>query len=94
MNLKTTLVLLVLAAAGAGLFWLAPTLSSDLGLGRREPERADAGTLQVLEGELTAPRLSRIEIKVHSSSREKVELSGTTRASGPCRGAGRSASPR
>jgi hypothetical protein len=69
MNLKTTLVLLVLVAAGAVLFVFGPALSPELGLASKT-NSADAGTQQILENELTSAKLHRIEIR--SGDREVV----------------------
>src|SRR5262245_44062531 len=55
MNLKTTFVLLVLAVAGVGAWILS---------GLRTPAKVpDAGTRQVLEAELKAPNLRKIEVR-------------------------------
>src|SRR6516164_9047580 len=63
MNFKTTLVLLLLVASGAG-FWLVRSpLASRLGLGLSAPEADTDDTLVVLEDRLTPDKLTRIEIK-------------------------------
>jgi hypothetical protein len=62
MNLKTTLVLLVLAAAGGVLFWFGPA-AAPLPVATLPVSTAGAGTLAVLEDELTADNLQRIEVR-------------------------------
>jgi hypothetical protein len=62
MNFKTTLVLLVLVALGLG-FWLVPGTGSWLALTPSKPTASpDAGTLDVLQDELTPDKLNRIEV--------------------------------
>jgi hypothetical protein len=68
MNYKTTLVLLVLVAAGAGAYWLAPNLSSWLPLTSAQTNAPDAGTLHTLHTELTPEQLQRIEVQQGSRS--------------------------
>jgi hypothetical protein len=63
MNLKTTLVLLILVVAGGVFFWLGPNLSSVLPFVPGRPEVSDHGTLSVLEKDLTPERLIKIEIQ-------------------------------
>jgi hypothetical protein len=60
MNLKTTLVLLVLAAGTVGLFLANP--AKRLGLAHDAPDPAGKGTLDVLENQLTREAISHIEI--------------------------------
>src|SRR5947209_1044350 len=62
MNLKTTLVLLVLVVAAAALFWLGPSVPVWLGLAPKTPETSGA-TVAVLENVLTPDRLVRIEVQ-------------------------------
>ena len=62
MNLKTTLVLLILLVTGAFWFWLAPPLPAFLGGSPPPADSAPRTTLEVLEHELTAQKLDRIEI--------------------------------
>src|SRR5216683_1854715 len=61
MNLKTTLVLLVLAAGACVLFLGTP--AKWLGLAHEAPDPAGKGTLDLLENQLTAEAITRIEIK-------------------------------
>lgn len=63
MNVKTTLVLLVLVAAGGVAYWLAPDLSGRLGLAPAQPTAADAGTLRTLQDELIPEKLERIDVQ-------------------------------
>src|SRR5438067_1921680 len=63
MNFKTTLALLVLVAAGGGLFWYGPALADRFGLAQKAPDATGAGTLAVLEKELTPDKLTRVEIQ-------------------------------
>jgi hypothetical protein len=65
MNLKTTFVLLVLVVAGGVLFWIGPTLPPGItrGLQPAAALSSDAGTLKVLEEEITPDKLTRIEIQ-------------------------------
>jgi hypothetical protein len=65
MNLKTTLVLLVLAAGTVCLFLADP--AKWLGLAHETPEPAGQGTLDILENHLTREAISRIEIKPRGS---------------------------
>jgi len=65
MNLKTTLVLLVLAA-GAGVFWFLGK-PERFGLTPPAPDPAGKGTLEVLENQLTADAITRIEIRPRES---------------------------
>jgi hypothetical protein len=62
MNLKTTLVLLILAVAGGVFYVFGPTLGPVLDLSDQSAASADAGTPQILADELTADKLQRIEI--------------------------------
>jgi hypothetical protein len=62
MNFKTTFVLLLLAAGGGAFFWFgwdAPTLS----LSSRKEANPDLGTREFLEQELTADKLTRIDVQ-------------------------------
>ncbi|MBY0523462.1 MAG: DUF4340 domain-containing protein [Gemmataceae bacterium] len=62
MNLKTTLVLLVLVVAGGLLFWVGPTLPPQFGfLGRAVPTD-NQGSLKVLEDDLAEGKVQRIEV--------------------------------
>src|SRR5438876_6586274 len=63
MNLKTTLVLVVLVVAGGSLFWFGPAVAGWLGLTQKAPDATGAGTLAVLEKELTPDKLTRVEIQ-------------------------------
>jgi hypothetical protein len=63
MNLKTTLVLVVLAVAGVVWVWLAPPLPSWLGVTSAPQETTPAASAAVLEKELTPAALNRIEIR-------------------------------
>jgi hypothetical protein len=63
MNLKTTLVLVVLAVAGVAWVLLAPPLPSWLGVKSPPPETSPAASAAVLEKELTPAALTRIEIR-------------------------------
>src|SRR5437764_4077324 len=67
MNLRTTFLLLLLAAGGVALYWYRPLVAEKLGLEAR-PATPDAGTLAVLERELTADRVRRVEISAGSSA--------------------------
>lgn len=62
MNLKTTLVLLLLAGAGVALYWFGPTYLPQLGLAPAAPATASAGTLEALQ-EITPDSLTQIEVK-------------------------------
>ncbi|MBI3409911.1 MAG: DUF4340 domain-containing protein [Planctomycetes bacterium] len=67
MNLKTTIVLLVLAAAGAACwFWIPGSKSTS----------AKSATSEFLEKELTDSKLNRIEVQRGSSPRFVLEKSG------------------
>ncbi len=70
MNLKTTLALAVLVAAGCAFYFLG--LSVPAFLGTRPAAPADAGTTAFLENELTPDRLTRIEI--HQGDQRLVVL--------------------
>ncbi len=64
MNLKTTLGLLLLTAAGVVLFWRSPTpLAVEVGLTPPPAEAAPSDTLRVLEEELTGAKLRRVELR-------------------------------
>src|SRR3954469_9684563 len=63
MNFKTTLVLLVLAAAGGVLFWVGPSVPVWVGLASPVPDAAGAGTLNILEAELTPQKVTRIDVQ-------------------------------
>src|SRR5882672_4339326 len=63
MNLKTTLVLLVLAAAGGVLFWFGPAAAPLLPVATQPVSAVGAGTLAVLEDEITPDNLQRIEVR-------------------------------
>jgi Domain of unknown function (DUF4340) len=62
MNVKTTLVLLILVAAGAGLTLLGPSATGWLHLSATPTSAADAGTLAVLKTELRPDKLTHIEV--------------------------------
>jgi hypothetical protein len=61
MNFRTTLLLLILVAGGVALYWYRPLVAEKLGLEAR-PATPDAGTLGVLEHEITADRVRRVEV--------------------------------
>lgn len=61
MNIRTTLLLLILVAGGVALYWYRPFVAEKLGL-EAKPAAPDAGTLGVLEHEITADRVRRVEI--------------------------------
>src|SRR5262245_53345740 len=63
MNLKTTFWLLILAALGGTVLWLGPALWTQLGFTSPSESPAGAGTLQALEEEITADKLTAIEVK-------------------------------
>jgi hypothetical protein len=63
MNLKTTLVLLILVVAGGVFFWLGPDLSSVLPFAPSRPAVSGHGTLRILEKELTPEKLTKIEVQ-------------------------------
>src|SRR5947209_6723606 len=70
MNFRTTLLLLLLAAGGVALYWYRPLVAEKLGLDTR-PATPDAGTLAVLEHELTAVEdhgVRRVEIVAGNSA--------------------------
>lgn len=60
MNFRTTLVLVVLAVAGAVVFWLTPWTGL---LPGRATEGRGAGSLAVLETELTPDQMQRIDVQ-------------------------------
>src|SRR5271165_1417582 len=62
MNLKTTLALLVLAAAGGAMFWYGPQLPAWLDPSHKAPAASDAGTRAEL-ARLDAARIRRIEVR-------------------------------
>src|SRR5205807_9692241 len=62
MNLRTTLVLAVLAAAGVGVWWIGPKLPEWLSPVLPPPPRSDAGTPEVFGQERTPKTTKRIEI--------------------------------
>jgi hypothetical protein len=76
MNLRTTLVLLVLVAAGAVFFRLVWTDSPWLPRPVALPQGVVGGTFQTLQKELTADKLNRIEID-HGGSRVVLERKGS-----------------
>src|SRR5262249_8347836 len=63
MNLKTTLVLLILAAAGGAFLWFGPTLLPQLGLAPTPADTAGTGTVKTLDETLTPENLLRIEVR-------------------------------
>jgi hypothetical protein len=77
MNLKTTLVLLVLIAGG-GVFWVERSwLGEHIGLTAGAPGTAHSDTLDVLREQFTPAKLSRIEIQVPNADRPVIlERSG------------------
>src|SRR5204863_9965705 len=62
MNLRTTLVLAVLAAAGVGVWLIGPQLPERLSPVPALPPRSDAGTLEVFEQEITPDSTKRLEV--------------------------------
>ncbi|HLW64603.1 MAG TPA: DUF4340 domain-containing protein, partial [Gemmataceae bacterium] len=66
MNLRTTIFLLVLAAGGALAWWGAPKIAPHIGLVPRSVDPKGAGSLDVLDNQLTRDSISRIEIKAGS----------------------------
>src|SRR5262249_28291376 len=62
MNLKTTLALVVLAPVGCALYFLDLSLPALMG-GKAAVPVPDAGTLDFLKQDLTADKLTRIEIQ-------------------------------
>jgi hypothetical protein len=62
MNLRTTLVLAVLAVAGVGIWLIGPRLPERLSPVPLAPPRSDAGTLEVFEKDITPERTKSIEI--------------------------------
>jgi hypothetical protein len=63
MNLKTTLVLLLLLIAGGAWLYLAPPLPSWFGAGASDATASASPTLTVLEEELKPANLKRIEVR-------------------------------
>src|SRR5438552_3585969 len=63
MNFKTTLVLLVLVAVGAVIFWLGPAFAPWLALTRPAEQTPSTSTLATLKNEVTADKLTRIEVE-------------------------------
>lgn len=63
MNLKTTLVLLVLAAAGVVLYLYGLTLPPALTPGTPAPTAAAGTSLAILENELTPQKLTKLEVQ-------------------------------
>src|SRR5947209_4592592 len=61
MNFRTTLLLILLVAGGVALYWYRPLVAEKLGLQAR-PATPDAGSLGVLEREITADRVRRVEV--------------------------------
>jgi hypothetical protein len=72
MNLKTTLALLILAAAGGALLWFGPALPPALNP-LAKPVPSDAGTREALE-QLSPAKLTRIEVSAggHSTRLERA----------------------
>ncbi len=71
MNLRTTLFLAVLLVGGGAALWFGPELASNAGL-RPKPVNPDgAGSLRVLNQDLTRDRLRKIEVRL---DRESVQL--------------------
>jgi hypothetical protein len=62
MNLKTTIVLLVCAVAGGVLYCYAPSLAPQVGLAPQTKPSASE-TLRILEEELTADKITAIEVR-------------------------------
>jgi hypothetical protein len=63
MNLKTTIVLILLAAGAAALFWKGPEFGPRLGLAPRPPEVTDRGTTGEL-AQLKADDIIQISVQV------------------------------
>src|SRR5712692_4100573 len=63
MNLKTTLVLAVLCAAGGVFYWVESSGPPLLRSASRQAEASDLGTRNFLETELTAAKLSKIQVQ-------------------------------
>src|SRR5262249_1838806 len=62
MNFRTTLVLLILVAAG-GLIWIAPTLYHGIAPAPSRPPIEESVTLQFLQNDLTPDKIQRIRIR-------------------------------
>ncbi len=63
MNFKTTVVLLVLAAAGGALLWFGPALPAWVGVTAPAAAPRSSVALGVLENDLTADKLTKIDVK-------------------------------
>ncbi|MFL5243110.1 MAG: DUF4340 domain-containing protein [Gemmataceae bacterium] len=63
MNLRSTVVLFVLLAGGAVLAWYGPAMAPRLGLAPEKLDTTGAGTLNILENELTPAKVTRIEVR-------------------------------
>ncbi len=72
MNLKTTLALLVLAAAAVAVCLLLSPLSPWPGLLTGAPNASGAGTVQVLEEQLLPDKITHVEVRFPSGERPVV----------------------
>jgi hypothetical protein len=73
MNLKTTLVLLVVVASGIGLWLVRSKWAGQLGLAHQAQAECDDNTVQILEDKLTLEDLKRIEIKMRDADAVVLE---------------------
>jgi hypothetical protein len=62
MNLKSTLLLIVLLVAGATVAWFGPSLAPMLDLAPAKPDSANAGSLDILKGELTPAKVTYVAV--------------------------------
>jgi hypothetical protein len=76
MSLKTTLLLLLLVAVGFVLAFFGPSLGPWLGLSPQPEAAASDDTLSVLKDQLTAAKLTRIEVR-HGDKVLNLERSGS-----------------
>src|SRR5262245_41990755 len=74
MNLRTTLVLLVVAALGGAAWYMLPEIAPRLGLSPRNGESASAGSPDVLENQLTRDKIRRIKVEANG---DPIELEQT-----------------
>jgi hypothetical protein len=72
MNFKTTLALLILAAAGGLSLWFAPELSRSMGLTKEAPQAA-GDTLQIIADDFKPEKIRRLEL---TRGRQQVTLEG------------------
>jgi hypothetical protein len=63
MNFRTTLILLILVAAGGVFFWLGPWIAPLPPPGPAAASTNDAGTLNVLQDDITPEKLTRIQLR-------------------------------